>query len=213
MSVRCDPDETIVVDPAESIDVVGHLRPHSRGDHRDDAAGLLIGKGTRDQAAVVASGPTGRNPPASRSLAAGSQPIERPRDPAEVLRMWPASVSPAPPRPPRNRRIDERSESGGRDPAGLAGGTRATGRRGIDDKVELAHLALELYRELGQIATEECASHELSACTNQACEARVNALRGGLVEACLLVQRVVMMSPTTSGVEADVRELLALLDD
>lgn len=138
----------------------------------DDEAGIVIGKGTRP-------------------LAAGSQPIERPRDPAEVLRMWPASVSPAPARAPTK------------------------GSHGVNDKVELAHLALELYRELGQvdqIGAMECASHELEACTNQACEARINALRGGLVEACLLVQRVVMMSSATSGVEADVREILALLD-
>lgn len=177
---RGDPDETIVVDPGElEVSSHHHLRPRPRAERHDDESGLVLGKGTRDQPARLMA-------PIS-----GTQPIERPRDPAEVLRMWPASVSAAPPRPPpRARRVD--------------------------DKVELAHLALELFRELGQIGAAEHAghggSHERSACTNHACAARINELRGGLVEACLLVQRVVMMSPATSGVENDVREILELLD-
>jgi hypothetical protein len=117
--------------------------------------------------------------------------IECPRDPVEVLRMWPHSSSVhdhCPAQPP-------------------AAPARPAGKHRADDKIALAHLALDLYREIEGLPSAT------AACNNQGCEARIQALRGALIEACLLVQRAVMM--TTSGkaeIEVRVRELLELVE-
>jgi hypothetical protein len=141
-----------------------------------------LGRGTRDHPAQAGAA---NDPPSPRPHSAGGGS----RDPVAVLRMWPASVGSGPP--------------------------VTAVRRKVDDKVVLAHLALDLYRELGQ-AEDGHAGHvtppAAAACTDPACEARISALRGGLVEACLLIQRVVMMSVKTELVAGQLRELLALID-
>src|SRR5262249_11386190 len=99
--------------------------------------------------------------------------IECARDPVEVLRMWPHSSSvhggcPAPAAP-----------------------AEPAGKHRADDKIALAHLAIDLFREI------EGLPPAAATCNHQGCEARIQALRGAVIEACLLVQRAVMM--TTSG--------------
>jgi hypothetical protein len=81
----------------------------------------------------------------------------------------------------------------------------------LDDKIRLAHLALDLYREL-----EAPAGHGAAhVCEDRRCHGRMHALRGALVEACLLVQRVAMMSPELTRHDEVVdrlRDLLAAID-
>ena len=82
----------------------------------------------------------------------------------------------------------------------------------------LAHLALDLYREIDDLQEDACGappaqSAAAIACSNQGCEARLNVLRGALVEACLLIQRGVMLTPGAKDeVEQRVRELLKLIE-
>ena len=139
--------------------------------------------------------------------ARSTRDFETTRDPVEVLRMWPhtlrtgetiapqvAKVAPAPAPSPAAPPV-------------------STAPRRIEDKVMLAHLALDLYREL---ETDVQGAHVVhtgaDTCNSQACEARVNALRGGLVEACLLVQRVALLTPVAKGaLEDHVRSLMLLL--
>jgi hypothetical protein len=120
------------------------------------------------------------------------------RDPVEVLRMWPHSKPahdpPAPPRPERT----------------------LPGRRRVEDKIVLAHLALDLYRETEQLTA---APHDASCatasppCTSPRCAHRVDVLRGALIEACLLVQRVAMSTPRApEDIEDRIVELLQLLE-
>lgn len=129
-----------------------------------------------------------RHATAARVIQPAAHDHDGERDPVAVLRMWPASPRPAATMPAVARRID--------------------------DKVVLAHLALDLFRELGQLEASHGATLAPGepACANPACEARIDALRGGLVEACLLVQRLVMMPATAAEAEARVHELLALID-
>jgi len=138
--------------------------------------------------------------------------FETSRDPVEVLRMWPHTlragedVAPPPPLAAPEPAPPAPVPGPGAPPV-------STAPRRIEDKVLLAHLALDLYREL---ETDVQGAHVVhtgpDACNNQACEARVNALRGGLVEACLLVQRVALLTPVAKGaLEDHVRELLQLL--
>jgi hypothetical protein len=84
-------------------------------------------------------------------------------------------------------------------------------KRVIHDKVILANLALELYRAIDETAVET----PTVGIEHRSCEATINALRGALLEACLLVQRVVMMPATTNKAEVDerTRQLLKLIDD
>jgi hypothetical protein len=101
------------------------------------------------------------------------------RDSVEILRRWPHSLAPAV------------------EPAPSV----------IDDRIVLARLALELYREIDQMPD----SH--GPCTDPRCAARISSLSGALIEACLLTQRILMM-PETSRPEVDarMRELIALLE-
>jgi hypothetical protein len=90
----------------------------------------------------------------------------------------------------------------------------------FEDKIALAHLALDLYRELEEpqamaLGTARVPRAAPEGCDNQRCAARTNALRGALVEACLLVQRVALATPepiAADEVEDRLRDLLALLD-
>jgi hypothetical protein len=199
-----DPDDKVVLEPVELEPTQPRARPAVAP---CDESGLALGKGTREQlplprAPVVRVDPTApRDPPGSpggpRARAAGTRELDRERDPVAVLRMWPHSSA--------EREI----------PPGAPAPMPARPRR-VDDKVLLAHLALDLFHELGQIEAVDPgrgAPPTAPVCSNHACQTRINALRGGLVEACLLVQRAVMMNPAASEQFADrVRELLDLLE-
>jgi hypothetical protein len=186
-SISDDSDGKDVGEPA------GQPRANRATVRGDEGRGTLA-KGTRSQASVTGDPAA----VAMRSRRAGE--LDHQRDPAEVLRMWPHSIGvladrlvPAEVPPPA--------------PAG---------RRRPEDKIALAHLALELYRETeAPLAARGAPPVQRDAavtCTNPACEARINALRGALVEACLLVQRVVRMTPEVEvEVEGRVRELLELI--
>jgi len=184
-----DSDDKVVVDTVE-LEADGPLRARWTMDRRDEPP-PVIGRGTRDQP------PFPRDPPAARLGA-------RVLDPVAVLRMWPHSA----------RARDDMS--GVPQPVTASSSTPlavAPARSPAQDKVVLAQLALDLFREL---EADDHGAHAPSAsepCANQACEARIAALRGGLVEACLLVKRVVMMMPVTNGtVEDHVRELLERIE-
>jgi hypothetical protein len=156
----------------------------------------------RDPAEIRAKG-TRQQMPLIRDPGPGEPPASR--DPVDVLRMWPVSTRPTLGEPAAEPRATLRAPSPGPH---------------LDEKVRLAHLALDLYRELEDI---QCAAlrappvardHAL-VCHDPRCTARANALRGALIEACLLVQRLALMTPErTSGDEVDdrVRDLLALID-
>jgi hypothetical protein len=129
------------------------------------------------------------------------------RDPADVLRMWPHSIG-----------VPEACAAPCTPAPAPAPSPSPSGKLCPNDKIVLAHLALDLYREIDDVQGDTCGTHPAQsdaaiACNNQGCEARINVLRGALVEACLLVQRVVMMTPGTKGeVDQRVRELLKLIE-
>ena len=190
MTSSCDDsDDKVVVDTVE-LEAAVPLRTQWTMDRRDDPP-PAIGRGTRDQPQFP------RDPPAARLGA-------RVLDPVAVLRMWPHSV----------RARDDMS--GVPQPVTASSSTPlalAPVRTATEDKIVLAHLALDLFRELEADDHSAHAPPGAPPCTNQACEARIAALRGGLVEACLLVQRVVMMMPATNGaMEDQVRELLERIE-
>ena len=183
-----DSDDKVVVDTVQ-LEVASPLPAQWTMDRRDDPP-PVIGRGTRDQ-------PFAREPAAARLGA-------RVLDPVAVLRMWPHSV----------RARDDMSGV----PLPVAASNSLPlaaepARSATPDKIVLAHLALDLFRELEADDHSAHAAAGAAPCPNRACEARIAALRGGLVEARLLVQRVVMMMPSTDGtVEARVRELLELIE-
>ena len=124
------------------------------------------------------------------------------RDPVAVLRAWPHSTGTA------------------AEPAPLPAGTLPSARRRrVQDKIALAHLALDLYQELDQLqaivqhADDVCPSDtEAASCSDPRCAATTDMLRGALVEACLLVQRVAMTPPADrQDIEDRIHELLAVL--
>jgi hypothetical protein len=124
------------------------------------------------------------------------------RDPIAVLRAWPHSTGTVTEPPAR--------------PAGALPSRR---RRRVQDKIMLAHLALDLYQELDQLqaivqhADDVCLSDtEAAPCGDPRCAATTDMLRGALVEACLLVQRVAMAPPAErTDIEDRIHELLAVL--
>jgi hypothetical protein len=177
------------------VDVAAPAAPCSprgvRAAARADELPGVRAKGTREQL------PLPRPPDASASEGA-----PRERDLVEVLRLWPHS-------------------------SGAHGATatlpRATLRAPsagsqLDDKIVLAHLALDLYRELEQLqarSAPHASRGAVGVCRDPSCAERTDALRGALIEACLLVQRVALLTPAaTSQSEVDdrVRSLLALID-
>lgn len=155
------------------------------------------------------------SPPTSRSisgelripLARGTReqvvahPAAAARDPVAVLRAWPHSTGRSAEPAPRT-----------------AGAPPSTGRR-VQNKIVLAHLALDLYQEIDQLQAivqraddvSPCDA-EAAACSDPRCVAQIDVLRGALVEACLLVQRVAMMAPAERlDIEDRIHELLAVL--
>jgi hypothetical protein len=127
------------------------------------------------------------------------------RDPVAVLRAWPHSTTTtaAPPPPPPREVVARPSPRG----------------RRIQNKIVLAHLALDLFQEIDQLQAIVQRAHDGSACdpdsetcSDPRCAATVDVLRGALVEACLLVQRVAMMRPDEPlDIEDRIHELLELL--
>ena len=163
---------------------------------RGDEIGHVRARGTRQNFPL-------RPPPLASgtgTIAAQRPPPEDPvptpppvRDPVAVLRTYPVST------------LDRQ------DPAALPRQTLRASSPGphLDNKIQLAHLALDLYRELE--STREAAS----TCADRRCQARTQALRGALVEACLLVQRVAMMSPDLprhDDIIERLRDLLAMIE-
>lgn len=185
-----DPEDKVVADPVEL-----ELSDRSGGRPAKgfaDASGVVRARGTREQL------PVGSTPAPRVEQAQAARDLER--DPIEVLRAWPHS------------RGDREART-----AALRAASRTTSKPRVEDKITLAHLALDLYREveLIQASSRRAASAQPDAtvCTNRSCDARIDALRGALVEACLLVQRVAMTTPTIkSEIEDRIRELLALLE-
>jgi hypothetical protein len=183
-------EDKVVVDPAE----LERASVASATMVRGEGAALVRAKGTREQLTL---------PPRPAELVA---PARAPRDPAEVLRAWPHSM------------IGRDARTTALRPASPVR-PMAAARPRVEDKVTLAHLALDLYREVEQIeAGSRRASSEPDAglCTNRGCDVRINALRGALIEACLLVQRAVLMTPSAAAsaeIEDRIHQLLDLLED
>lgn len=191
---------------------------------RNDDPGYLRARGTRQQfpllrpPANLASG-TGtlaaqspphdeapRGAPRDPAMRDSIRDPARPpvRDPVAVLRTYPVSLV-------------DRQDASARPRETLRAPSAGPH---LDDKIRLAHLALDLYRELevgqghtcGTLSTGRDAA---SACADRRCQARTSALRGALIEACLLVQRVAMMSPDLvrhDEVAARLRDLLAAIE-
>lgn len=179
----------------------------------------VLAKGTCEQPPLM------RDPGASALRSCEAREFDR--DPAEVLRMWPHSTG---------MLEDHRVAARAAPPA-------PAGKRRSEDKIGLAHFALDLYREIEDlqtiasgaprsagparsdhpVAVHPVAAHPMAvdpahpdvaaACGDPSCEVRINGLRSALVEACLLAQRVVMMTPAAKGeVEGRIRELLKLIE-
>lgn len=185
-----DPDDKVVVDTTE-------LEPPGR-------PGSRVAKGPGEQPEVVRARGTREQLPVSSGSGASAPPPHGPRDltrdPIEVLRAWPHSMG------SREART-----------ASLRATTTASGPQPrVEDKLTLAHLAIDLYREVEQIhASSRRASEqpETAVCTNRGCDVRINALRGALIEACLLVQRLAMMpAMDRADIEDRIRKLLELLE-
>jgi hypothetical protein len=182
-----DTEDKVVVDPAE---LPGRSDRHT-ATSAVDPSGLVRARGTREQLSVgPAPGPHAARP---------GGPGDLERDPIEVLRAWPHLMAGG-----------EAGTAARREASALVAKPR------VEDKITLAHLALDLYREVEQIQASSrravSAPTDGVVCTNRGCDLRINALRGALVEACLLVQRVAMTPTDRADVEDRIRELLTLLE-
>jgi hypothetical protein len=216
--------DTVVIDPAE-------LEPTGPPSPRVVSGELMVplARGTREQVVARASAPeivarapaveiTERQLPRIPELPSrGDENVRRERevlerqergalerDPVAVLRAWPHSTGTAAAPPPPSRAVSA-------PPA-------PRGRR-IQDKIVLAHLALDLFQEIDQLQAIVQRAHDGSpcdpdtdTCSDPRCAATVDVLRGALVEACLLVQRVAMMPPDERlDIEDRIHDLLELL--
>ncbi len=186
-----DSGDKVVVDPAD-LEIPAPRSFQPAIGRAEQPRG--IAKGTREQVAV------GYPIPAITTPIRG--PRDLGRDPVQVLRTWPHSkLGPEAPPPPDGAR---RATMG------------APAARRVDDKIALAHLALDLYREIGQLEAVAPRSHPAhagdTACATLGCVARTNALRGALLEACLLVQRVALTPAASPDLEDRIRELLDVLE-
>jgi hypothetical protein len=203
-------DDEAMADPVE-LEIASDSRTHRRPLARAGEPQGMLARGTRERpltpepeelaeelAEDRPATPVNARPRRTREIKCA-------RDPAEVLRMWPHS----------NGASDEH-------PAAAAGflppaPSAPAGRPRAEDKIILAHLALDLYREIDDLQAEArgkdaAASGSAAPCGAQGCEAQINTLRGALIEACLLVQRMAMMTPAVKQeVDGRVRELLKLV--
>lgn len=191
-----DEEDKVIVDLAqlEGADSPGARAPTARADEPRP----VFARGTRDRVQIP------HNPAPGAVRSPGPRELER--DPVAVFRAWPHSKDGK----------DGHSEPGER-PRTVLPQTRT--QRRVEDKIVLAHLALDLFREIEQLQTiveraQDAAPCEPrgTACTDPQCAARTDVLRGALVEACLLVQRVAMMPPTERvDIEDRIHELLQAL--
>ena len=211
-----DSDDKIVV---ETLDFDGPAQPFGGEAVVPQADEPIRAKGTRQQAPLVRPPDTAltsvprstrdvgertRAAPRTteRALSHTREPTRIPtvRDPIEVLKMWPVSSEPRADTSSARQRATLRAPSPGPQ---------------LDEKIKLAHLALDLYREL-EIERGGPPLHRghPGDCADPSCQARANALRGALVEACLLVQRIALTVPGAQRDEVDdrLRDLLALMD-
>jgi hypothetical protein len=186
-----DADDKVVVDPGLLEEAAAS---HALAMSRNDEVRGPLARGTRDRVAVPAG-------PANAAPGAGPRDLER--DPAAVLRAWPHStvrhdvpIEKPPPAQPQSR-----------------------GQRRVQDKIVLAHLALDLYSEIDKLQAivlradaRNDGEPDCENCADPRCAAKVNVMRGALLEACLLVQRVAMKPPDDRvDIEDRIHELLELL--
>jgi hypothetical protein len=214
-----DSDDKVVINPLE----LGFASRSSKGQATAEEVAVRA-RGTRQQLPISCESPISRSSPISREpppstraqppLAReypppdprtrdvrGAEPV---RDPLEVLRTWPHSMSAV---------ADPSLPSRATLPA-------PSGKRVFEDKILLAHLALDLFREVDELhrSTQDVRPGKpaaVVACENPCCDARSNALRGAVVEACLLVQRAVLMAPPSSSkteIETSLRGLLVRIE-
>jgi len=199
--VSCkDTDEKVVVDPALLEEAAA---PTARVTIRAEEP-RVFARGTRDRV-TVPSAPSAAPSPAP---ARGAGPRDLERDPVAVFRAWPHStrsrdvpIENAPTVPIENARTAP---------------PRSRGQRRVHDKIALAHFALDLFREIEDLQVIVERAHAAiepgAACADPRCAEKSDVLRGALVEACLLVQRVAMMAPDEQlDIEDRIHELLELL--
>jgi hypothetical protein len=187
-----DPEDKVIVDMAalEATDAPGPRATTGRADEPRPA----LARGTRARVQV----PRGA---ASAERNQGLRELER--DPVAVLRAWPHSTAGCGEPGERNRAAPPPSRA----------------QRRVEDKIVLAHLALDLFREIDQLQDilqhqhgADASEPEPAACTDPSCAARSDVLRAALVEACLLVQRVAMRAPAECvDIEDRIHELLQIL--
>jgi hypothetical protein len=191
---RKDEEDKVIVDLAQ---LEGADSPSARASTpRADETRPVFARGTRDRVQVP-------NSHTAAGVVRGHGPRELERDPVAVFRAWPHSKT-------------GHAEPGERPRTALP---PSRAQRRVEDKIVLAHLALDLFREIDQLetiveraqGTAPCDAGR-AVCTDPQCAAKVDVLRGALVEACLLVQRVAMMAPTERiDIEDRIHDLLQLL--
>jgi hypothetical protein len=200
-----DTNDKVVVDPALLEEAAAST---TRGTVRADEP-RAFARGTRDRVTV----PAAPSPGSPR----GAGPRDLERDPVAVLRAWPhltrshdVPIENARPVPIENARTGPIENARSAPPS-------SRGQRRIQDKIVLAHFALDLFREIEDLQVIVERAHAVTepgaaACADPRCSAQANVLRGALVEACLLVQRVAMMAPDEQlDIEDRIHELLELL--
>lgn len=186
-----DADDKVVVDPALLEEAAASGARAAASQPEEPRA---FARGTRDHVQCPHSPPP--------ILARGPAPRPLERDPIAVLRTWPHSTV------PHDAPIE------GARPALPS----SRGQRRVRGKMALAHFALDLYSELDDLqaivqrvddASEGDADRE--PCTDPCCAAKLDVMRGALLEACLLVQRVAMTPPGEAvDIEDRIHELLEL---
>jgi hypothetical protein len=189
-----DLEDKVIVDMA-ALEAADTPAPRATTGRADESRHALA-RGTRARVQVP------RSATASAERNQGLRELER--DPVAVLRAWPHSKTGCDELGERNRAAPAPSRA----------------QRRVEDKIVLAHLALDLFREIDQLQDIVQHQHganpsepEPAACTDPSCAARTDVLRAALVEACLLVQRVAMRAPTECvDVEDRIHELLQLLE-
>ncbi|MGH2901959.1 MAG: hypothetical protein ACRDMZ_25010 [Solirubrobacteraceae bacterium] len=204
-----DTNDKVVVDPALLEEAAASTpRVTVRADEP-----RAFARGTRDRVTVPSAPPPGS--------ARGAGPRDLERDPVAVLRAWPHStrshdVPIANARPIEHARPIANSRTVPIENARTAP-PQSLGQRRIQDKIVLAHFALDLFREIEDLQVIVERAHAVTepgaaACEDPRCSAQANVLRGALVEACLLVQRVAMMAPDEQlDIEDRIHALLELL--
>jgi hypothetical protein len=183
-----DRDETVVVD----LDLSDIGLPPPRTVSRTGLGRFVRARGTAERIAPGAPAPPAPPAPTAPVDDAPDTGLGLERDPIEVLRMWPHSGS----------FEDPASAGAGNEPA--------------DGETDDADLSIPQERTRDWVPARRTAGtppHVPAACDGKSCEATIDALRTALNEACLLVQRVVLMpSMSTSEIDERLRELLRTIE-